>query len=114
MLFENQNCLSNKLLLGKTMLKLIWSYGLSLRVYANHTSLNILQRCQSKVLRAVVNAPWYISNRTLHSDWEIPFVIDEILPIQRTNHQQRKGTSGRAIPQWSCHFKTCQNLAFRS
>jgi hypothetical protein len=31
-----------------------------------------------KVLRTLTNAPWYVSNFTLHKDLQIPFVAEEI------------------------------------
>jgi hypothetical protein len=33
---------------------------------------------QSKVLRTITNAPWYVSNYTLHNDLQIPFITVEI------------------------------------
>jgi hypothetical protein len=38
----------------------------------------MLQRYQNKVLRTIVNAPWYISNRILHTDIKLPTVREEI------------------------------------
>jgi len=37
-----------------------------------------MQRSQSKILRAIANAPWYVTNHTLHTDFNIPYVIDVI------------------------------------
>jgi hypothetical protein len=37
-----------------------------------------MQRSQSKILRTIANAPWYIINHTLHTDFNIPYVIDVI------------------------------------
>jgi hypothetical protein len=51
-----------------------------------------LRRYKSKTLRAIADAPWYVSNRTLHNDLKIPFVKNEILRIaerykaQTANH----------------------------
>jgi hypothetical protein len=33
---------------------------------------------QSKILRAIANAPWYVTNHTVHSDFNISYVIDVI------------------------------------
>jgi hypothetical protein len=85
--------LPNKILLYKTMLKPIWSYGLQLWGCAKPTSLNIIERFQSKVLRSIVNASWYVSNQSLHNDLKIPFIRDEIHQMsaryneQITNHE---------------------------
>jgi hypothetical protein len=42
------------------------------------TSYKKIQRLQSKVLRTITNAPWYVSNYTLHNDLQIPFITEEI------------------------------------
>jgi len=34
----------------------------------------LIQRYQSKPLRTITNAPWYVSNHTLHSDLKVPYV----------------------------------------
>jgi hypothetical protein len=49
--------LSNKLLLYKTILKPIWTYGIQLCGTASTSNVEILERFQSKVLRLIVDAP---------------------------------------------------------
>jgi hypothetical protein len=49
--------IENKLLMYKTFLKPIWTYGITLWGTANNSNIEILQRYQNKVLRATVNAP---------------------------------------------------------
>jgi hypothetical protein len=46
--------------------------------YASKTNIDIIQRLQSKILRAMTNAPWYLSNDTLHNDLGIPIISDVI------------------------------------
>jgi hypothetical protein len=43
-------------------------HGIELWGCASKTNINIIQRLQSKMLRAMTNAPWYVSNDTLHND----------------------------------------------
>ena len=38
------------------------------------SNIAIIQRYQSKLLISITNAPWYVSNHTLHSDLQIPHV----------------------------------------
>jgi hypothetical protein len=38
----------------------------------------IMQRTQPKILRAIANAPWYVTNHTLHSDLKVLYVRDVI------------------------------------
>lgn len=66
--------LHNKLMVYKTVLKPIWTYGIQLWGTASNSNIEILQRFQSKTLRAIANAPWYISNATLHNDLRIATV----------------------------------------
>jgi len=37
-----------------------------------------MRRSQSKILRAIANAPWYVTNHTLYTDFNIPYVTDVI------------------------------------
>ena len=68
----------NKLLPYKVTIKPIWTYGVQLLGCTKPSNTKILQRIQSNILRIAFNAPWYISNKTLHNDSGIPPVEDEI------------------------------------
>jgi hypothetical protein len=87
--------MANKIILNKAILKPIWSYGLQLWGCAMPSTINLIQRFQSKTLRAIAEAPWYISNHTLHTDLKIPFVKNEILTMdvrykdQTANHDNK-------------------------
>jgi len=37
-----------------------------------------MQRSQYKILRTIANAPWYVTNHILHTDFNIPYVRDVI------------------------------------
>jgi hypothetical protein len=66
--------LENKTLIYKTILKPIWTYGIELWGCASKSNIAIMQRYQSKILRKIANAPWYVTNQTLHTDLQIPYV----------------------------------------
>lgn len=68
--------LPTKLLIYKLYLKPIWTYGIQLWGSAKPTNVNRIQRFQSKVLRAITKAPFYVSNHTLHNDLTISPVND--------------------------------------
>lgn len=70
--------LENKLLLYKCILKPVWTYGIQLWGTTADSNVEILQRFQSKVLRSIINAPWYVSNSCIHRDLAIPTVKQEI------------------------------------
>ena len=65
-----------KLLLYKVIVRPIWSYGLQLFGSSKPSNVNKIQSFQSKFLRIITGAPFYVSNATLHNDLNIPFVAD--------------------------------------
>jgi hypothetical protein len=69
---------SNKLLIYKTILKPIWTYGIQLWGMASTSNIQILERFQSKPLRMIVDAPWYVPNTVIRRDLQIPTVKEEI------------------------------------
>jgi hypothetical protein len=52
----------NKLLTHKAVIKPIWKYGIELWGCASKSNIIIMQRPQSKMLRAIANAPFYVTN----------------------------------------------------
>ena len=68
----------NKLLLYNMVIKPIWSYGIQLWACSNQHNIKIIQTFQNKVLRTIVNAPWYCRNADLHRDLGIPYVSEVI------------------------------------
>jgi hypothetical protein len=54
---KSQLSLSNKLLLYKTILKPIWTYGIQLWGTASTSNIEILERLQSKALRLILVSP---------------------------------------------------------
>jgi len=75
---KSELSLEKKLLIYKTILKPIWTYSIPLWGTASNSNIEILQRFQNKVLRSIVNAPWYVPNTLLHTDLQIPTVKAEI------------------------------------
>lgn len=70
--------LDYKVLLYKTLIKPIWTYGSQLWGNASTSNIELIQRAQSKILRTITGAPWYIRNDNIHSDTEVPTVAEEI------------------------------------
>ena len=75
---KSQLSLENKLLLYKCILKPIWTYGIQLWGTASNSNLEILQRFQSKMLRIITNAPWFITNQQLYHDLDTRTIQEEI------------------------------------
>lgn len=59
-----------------TMIAPIWRYGIELYGSTSASNLNRIQQQQSKILRVITSAPFYVSNLTLHNDLNISFVRD--------------------------------------
>ncbi|PNF30905.1 hypothetical protein B7P43_G03641 [Cryptotermes secundus] len=85
---RSQLSLENKTLLYKALLKPIWTYGIELWGCARPSNTKILQTFQSKTLRRITGAPWYVTNRTTHNDLNIPFITEEIRK-HATRHRTR-------------------------
>jgi hypothetical protein len=69
---------SNKLLIYKTILKQVWTYGIQLWGAASTSIIEIAERFQSKALRMIVDAPWYVPNTVIRRDLQIPTVKEKI------------------------------------
>jgi hypothetical protein len=52
--------------------------GIELWGCACKSRIVIMQKSQSRILRAIVNTPWHVTNHTVHTDFNIPYVSDVI------------------------------------
>jgi hypothetical protein len=75
---KSQLSSKDKLLLYKTILKPIWTYGIQLWGAASTSNIEILGRFQAKVLRMTVDAPWYVQNALIRRDLKISTVKEDI------------------------------------
>jgi hypothetical protein len=64
--------IEKKLLIYKAAIKPIRSYGIEVWGCASKSNIVIMQRSQSKILRVIANAPWYVTNHIPHTDFNIP------------------------------------------
>jgi hypothetical protein len=85
---KSPSSLENKVLVYKVATKPIWTYGIEIWGCASNSSIAILQKCQSKILRSMADAPWYVSNSTLNNDLGIPFIKD-VLQERSSKHHDR-------------------------
>jgi hypothetical protein len=73
----------------QAVIKPIWTYATELWGCASKPSVAIIQRSQPKILRTIANAPWFVSNHTLHTNLNIPYVsevINERINKHSTNY----------------------------
>jgi hypothetical protein len=92
--------LENKVLLYKTIIKPIWVYGIEVWGCASKSNISIIQRRQSKILRIITNAPWYVNNQTLHTNLNIPY-INDVIKERSTTHNNKLAS----------HSNDCLNLS---
>ena len=64
----------------------MWSYGTELWGYASKSNIVIMQRSQSKILRAITNAPRYVTNHILNTGLNIPYLSDVLHERINKNH----------------------------
>jgi hypothetical protein len=69
---------SNKLIINKIMLKLMWTYGIQLWGTASTSNIEILECFQSETLRMTADAPSYVPNTVIRRDFQVPTVKEEI------------------------------------
>jgi hypothetical protein len=58
---------------------------------ASKSNISILQKSQSKILRMIANAPWYVPNITLHEDLNVPLVKEVIKQRRARYHSKIEG-----------------------
>jgi len=83
--------LENKLLVYKTILKPVWSYGIQLWGTACNSNIEILQRFQNKALRTISNAPWFSRNIEVHHFLNMPLIKDEITNYSSSYFRRLEG-----------------------
>jgi hypothetical protein len=87
---KSKLAVENKILIYKAIIIRLWTYGLELWGRASKSNTSIIQRSQSKILRMTVDAPWYVSNATLHTDLVTSSVQDVIQQRSNKNHNKIK------------------------
>jgi len=68
---KSELSIENKLLIYRTTLRPIRTHGIPLWGTAGNSNNESLQRYQNKALRAVVNAPRYVTGKVLHADLKV-------------------------------------------
>lgn len=68
----------NKLLLYKSIVRPIWTYGGQLWGAASNCHIESIQRQENKILRALTAAPWYVPNWLITQDAHLPTVREEL------------------------------------
>jgi hypothetical protein len=72
-----------------------WTHGITLWGTASNSNIEILQRYQNKV-RVTVNSPWYIPNKAIHAELNVPTVREEMtkFSVKKVGFTLFKGHEG--------------------
>lgn len=73
-LLKSKINLKNKILIYKSIIRPIWTYGIQIWGPAKPANIRPIQAFQSISLRLLTGAPWYITNSALHNDLKLPTV----------------------------------------
>jgi hypothetical protein len=66
----------------------IWTYGIKLWGSACKSNIAVIQRCQSKILIAIFDAPRYVTNDMIHKDLGIP-TVQEVIHEKSIKHRTK-------------------------
>lgn len=77
--------LENKIMLYKTIMKIICSYYIEARGCASRSSFAIIQSVWCQILRVIVDSSWYITNQVIHVDFCVP-TLQEVIRERSSKH----------------------------
>lgn len=80
---KSRMTLENEILIYKATLKPIWTTGIQLWGSASNSNIEILQRFQNIVWRAMSNAPWYVPNHIIVKDLNVLSVWEEVQRLHK-------------------------------
>jgi Reverse transcriptase (RNA-dependent DNA polymerase)/Endonuclease-reverse transcriptase len=73
--------IENGIILYKTMVLPIMTFGSQIWGIAAKTQLTQLQRVQNRALRTATRAPWFVRNEDLHRDAQLPLFRDTVVQL---------------------------------
>jgi hypothetical protein len=85
---NSEQSVHNKLILYKQVIRPVWNYGIQLWGCASESNIQVIQHYQNKVLKCIVNAPWYFPNSDLHRDLGNETVTD-IIAKSAKSHEKK-------------------------
>jgi hypothetical protein len=87
---KSKLAVETNILIYKAIIIPVWTYGLELWVCVSKFNTSIIQRSQAKILRMILDAPWYVSNATFHAALGISSVQDVIQQRGNKHHNKIK------------------------
>ncbi|XP_008183743.1 uncharacterized protein LOC103309618 [Acyrthosiphon pisum] len=98
-LMKSNMHISNRLLLYKSLLQPIWSYGIALWGTTKPSNTRTIQAFQAICLRMIAKAPWYVTNVALHNDLQIPTIKHTAIKYYLRLHSNMEHHSNPLIAQ---------------
>lgn len=86
---------SNKVLLYKQVLRPIWAYGCELWGCTRKSNRYLIEAFQSKTLRLISGAPWFIRNEVIRKELNCE-EVSEIIQRSAERHEMRLSTHSNA------------------
>ena len=71
-------CNNNKILIYKSIIRSIWTYGSEIWATTAISNLKPIEVMQNKILRRISNANWFITNEDIMKDLKVESVSTEI------------------------------------
>jgi hypothetical protein len=72
--------------------------------HAADSHLKRPQHVQSKCLRIIASAPWYVSNLQLHEDLEVPYIAEHIRNLAQSFDSKIPGVDNSLVRQLVRYF----------
>ena len=76
----------------------IFTYGIELWGCACKSNIAVIQRRQSKILRATFDAPWYVTNDMIHKQLGIP-TVHEVIYDRSIKHRTKLESHSKPLLQ---------------
>jgi hypothetical protein len=89
----------NGVLLYKQLIRRMMDYVFSAWSSAARTHVWRLQVLQSKCLRLATGIPWYVSNRQIHEDLNVPLFADHIKAMSASLDSRLADVGNRLVRQ---------------
>jgi hypothetical protein len=100
---------TNGVLLYKQLIRPMMDYACPVWRSFAHTHINRLKLLQSKCLRIATNVPWYVGNKQIHEDLEIPFFPVHIRALTESFDSKLANAGNPIVRQLRSHL--CQPRA---
>lgn len=94
---DSKLSVQNKVLIYKTALKPVWTYGIHMWVSATQSNIQLIQRCHNKILQANVNELWYGLPSVIQRDLHTTSITEET-QMHSVKYRQRMELHPNSLP----------------